>query len=214
MADIPETLRVALAGRYAIDRELGSGGMAVVYAARDLKHHRAVAIKEVRPEVAAVFGASRFLREFGISASLQHPHVLTLIDSGDAAGMLDYVMPLVEGESLRERLRRCGRLGITDTARILRDVLDALSYAHEQGVVHRDQAREHHALGSTRIRHGFRHREGSECRHANRLHHVRRRDGRGDRDWNAGVQVRRTRPPTSHGRTTAGASASPLVLMM
>jgi serine/threonine protein kinase len=80
-----------------------------------------VAIKEVRPEVAAVFGASRFLREFGIFASLQHPHVLTLIDSGDAAGMLDYVMPLVEGESLRERLRRCGRLGITDTARILRD---------------------------------------------------------------------------------------------
>ncbi|MEO8880589.1 MAG: protein kinase [Gemmatimonadaceae bacterium] len=138
MSEIPESLRTALAGQYAFERELGSGGMAVVYAARDLKHHRAVAIKVVRPEVSAVFGATRFLREIGISASLQHPHVLTLIDSGDAGGTLYYVMPLVDGETLRERLVREGRLSIPDTARILRDVLDALAYAHQQGVIHRD----------------------------------------------------------------------------
>jgi formylglycine-generating enzyme required for sulfatase activity/dienelactone hydrolase len=112
--------------------------MAVVYAARDLKHQRAVAIKVVRPEISAIFGATRFLREIGISASLQHPHVLTLIDSGDADGTLYYVMPLVEGETLRERLAREGRLTVSDSARILRDVLDALSYAHHQGVIHRD----------------------------------------------------------------------------
>ncbi len=138
MADIPEVLRLALAGRYAIERELGSGGMAIVYAARDLKHDRAVAIKVVRPEIALALGAGRFLREIGIAAHLQHPNVLTLIDSGDADGSLFYVMPLVEGESLRERLTRQGRFSVAATARILHDVLDALACAHQQGIVHRD----------------------------------------------------------------------------
>ncbi|HXY30674.1 MAG TPA: protein kinase [Gemmatimonadaceae bacterium] len=141
MPDTIETLdrlRQALAGRYVIERELGRGGMAVVYLARDVKHDRAVAIKVVRAEIAATLGADRFLREIGIAAHLQHPNILTLIDSGEADGALYYVMPFVEGESLREQLRRPGRLSVTDSARILHDVLDALGYAHQQGVVHRD----------------------------------------------------------------------------
>ena len=138
MPGIREQLAQALTGQYAVERELGAGGMATVYLARDLKHHRAVAIKVVRPEIAAAFGAERFLREVAISAHLQHPNILTLIDSGEAAGLLYCVMPYIEGETLRARLAREGPLPATDAARILRDVLDALAYAHRQGIVHRD----------------------------------------------------------------------------
>ena len=138
MPGIREQLAQALAGRYAVERELGAGGMATVYLARDLKHDRAVAIKVVRPEIAAAFGAERFLREVAISAHLQHPNILTLIDSGEASGLLYCVMPYIEGETLRARLAREGPLPATDAARILRDVLDALAYAHRQGIVHRD----------------------------------------------------------------------------
>ncbi|HEX6314823.1 MAG TPA: bifunctional serine/threonine-protein kinase/formylglycine-generating enzyme family protein, partial [Gemmatimonadaceae bacterium] len=135
---IESRLRSALAGRYEIERELGAGGMATVFKARDLRHGRSVAIKVLRPDLAAALGADRFLREIGIAAQLQHPHILTLIDSGEADELLYYVMPFVEGESLRVRIRREGRLSIADAVRILRDVADGLAYAHRQGVIHRD----------------------------------------------------------------------------
>nr|MBA2626505.1 serine/threonine protein kinase [Gemmatimonadales bacterium] len=139
----PELLATALADRYSIERELGAGGMATVYRAEDLRHGRPVAIKVLRPEVAAAIGADRFLREIRIAAGLQHPHILTLIDSGSVPSgtgseMLYYVMPLVEGESLRDRLTREGKLAVADAVGILREVLDALAYAHQQGIVHRD----------------------------------------------------------------------------
>ncbi len=133
-----EALCVALADRYAIEREVGRGGMATVYLARDLKHNRPVAIKVLHPELAAVIGGARFVREIEIAAHLQHPHVLTLIDSGDAGGFLYYVMPYVEGESLRAKLAREHELSLAEAVRILRDVADALVEAHAQGVVHRD----------------------------------------------------------------------------
>ena len=138
MGDVLNRLRAALADRYAIEREIGSGGMATVYRADDLKHHRKVAVKVLRPELAAALGAQRFLREIEIAAQLTHPHILPLHDSGEADGFLYYVMPLVEGESLRERLAREGALPIGDAVRLLRDVVDALAYAHTHGVVHRD----------------------------------------------------------------------------
>ena len=135
----------ALADRYRIVRELGQGGMAVVYLAEDLKHHRQVAIKMVRPELAGVLGAERFLREIEIAAGLHHPHILPLYDSGEArpegggkAGFLFYVMPYVDGRSLRDRLAREHQLPIDEALRIAREVADALSYAHSRGVVHRD----------------------------------------------------------------------------
>jgi serine/threonine protein kinase/Tfp pilus assembly protein PilF len=128
----------ALAGRYALQRELGSGGMAVVYLARDLKHDRPVAIKVLRPEVAAAVGPSRFLREIEIAAKLTHPHILPLYDSGEVAGFIFYVMPFVEGESLRERLEQESQLALEDALRIACEVAEALDYAHSQGVVHRD----------------------------------------------------------------------------
>ena len=137
-ADQTERLRAALAGRYEIEGPAGVGGMATVYRARDLKHDRAVAIKVLRPELAASLGADRFLREISIAARLQHPHILPLFDSGEADGFLYYVMPFVEGESLRGRLVRETELPIQSVVRILRDVADALAYAHAQGVVHRD----------------------------------------------------------------------------
>src|SRR2546426_11570261 len=112
MADLLERVRASLAGRYTIERELGRGGMATVYLARDLKHDRAVAIKVLRPELAASVGAERFLREIQIAAHLQHPHILPLHDSGQANGLLYYVMPYVEGESLREKLKRDGAMPI------------------------------------------------------------------------------------------------------
>src|SRR6266513_1937200 len=138
MAELLARLRGALADRYAIERELGHGGMATVYLAQDLKHGRAVAIKVLRPELAAALGAERFLREIEIAARLTHPHILPLHDSGEAKGFLYYVMPFVEGESLRDRLKREPQLPVEEAVRIAREVATALSYAHSQGVVHRD----------------------------------------------------------------------------
>jgi serine/threonine-protein kinase len=132
------TLSAALADRYEVERELGQGGMAEVYVARDLRVGRRVAIKVLRPEVAQAVGADRFLREVEIAARLQHPHILPLFDSAVADGLLYYVMPFVEGETLRERLRREVQLPITDALHIARQVADALDYAHSHGVVHRD----------------------------------------------------------------------------
>ncbi len=133
-----ERLRIALADRYTIDRELGHGGNAVVYLARDLKHDRKVAIKVLAPELALAVRAERFLREIQIAAKLTHPHILPLHDSGAAEGILYYVMPYVEGESLRDRLQREPQLPLADALQIAREVADALSYAHEHDVVHRD----------------------------------------------------------------------------
>jgi serine/threonine-protein kinase len=131
-------LSAALADRYTIERELGAGGMATVYLAQDLKHHRQVAIKVLRPELAAVIGADRFLSEIRTTANLQHPHILPLFDSGAADGFLYYVMPYVEGESLRDRLTREKQLPIADALRIATEVASALDYAHRHGVIHRD----------------------------------------------------------------------------
>jgi tetratricopeptide (TPR) repeat protein len=131
-------LASALEGRYVIEREIGSGGTAVVFRARDLRHQRLVAIKVLRPELARTLGPDRFLREIRIAASLTHPHILPVHDSGEAAELLYYVMPYVEGESLRSRLIRQGALPMDDALRIAREVADALSYAHSRGVVHRD----------------------------------------------------------------------------
>ena len=138
MAALSEKLRTALADRYRIERELGRGGMATVYLAEDLKHHRRVAIKVLDPEVASAIGPERFLREIETVAGLTHPHILPLHDSGVADGLLFYVMPFVEGESLRDRLSREKQLPVDDALRIAREVADALSYAHSHGVVHRD----------------------------------------------------------------------------
>jgi eukaryotic-like serine/threonine-protein kinase len=138
MDHVTERFRSALAGRYAIQRELGRGGMATVFLAEDLKHHRQVALKVLNPELAEALGGERFLREIEIAAGLHHPHILPLYDSGDAAGLLYYVMPYAEGESLRDRLAREKQLPVGDALRIAREVADALSYAHSRGVVHRD----------------------------------------------------------------------------
>ena len=133
-----DRLRAALAGRYEVDKEIGRGGMACVYRAHDRLHDRDVAVKVLRPELAAALGAGRFLREIRIEAGLQHPHILPLHDSGEADGLPYYVMPLVEGESLRDRIRREGQLPVSEAVRIAREVADALAYAHAHGVVHRD----------------------------------------------------------------------------
>src|SRR3989442_1356625 len=138
MAELLARLRGALADRYAVDRELGQGGTATVYLAQDLKHGRSVAIKVLRPELAAALGAERFLREIEIAARLTHPHILPLHDSGEAGGFLYYLMPFVEGESLRDRLNREPQLPIEEAVRIAREVATALSHAHSQDVVHRD----------------------------------------------------------------------------
>jgi serine/threonine protein kinase len=127
-----------LAGRYTLERELGRGGMATVYLARDQRHQRRVAIKILRPEVAASLGSERFLREIQIAACLTHPHILPLHDSGESGDLLYYVMPFVEGESLRERLGRQGKLSLPEAIRITREVADALAYAHQHGIIHRD----------------------------------------------------------------------------
>ncbi len=131
-------LVAALADRYRIERELGAGGMATVYLAEDLKHHRHVAIKVLRPELAAVIGADRFLREIQTIAALQHPHILGLIDSGEVDGTAYYVMPYIEGETLRDRLRREKQLPVADAVRLAGEVASALDYAHRHGVIHRD----------------------------------------------------------------------------
>jgi serine/threonine protein kinase/Tol biopolymer transport system component len=138
MGEVSDRLKGALADRYAIEREVGAGGMATVYLARDLRHDRRVAVKVLRPELAAVMGAERFLSEIRTTANLQHPHILPLFDSGEAGGFLYYVMPFVEGESLRERLDRERQLPVAEAVRIATAVAGALSYAHEQGVIHRD----------------------------------------------------------------------------
>jgi TolB-like protein/tetratricopeptide (TPR) repeat protein len=138
---MPETLRVlrdSLAGRYSIERELGRGGMATVYLARDVQHDRPVALKVLEPELAASLGAERFQREIKLAARLQHPHILSVYDSGRAGELLWFTMPFVEGESLRDRLTRETQLPIEDAVRICREAALALDYAHRQGVVHRD----------------------------------------------------------------------------
>jgi serine/threonine-protein kinase len=131
-------LATALAGRYQIDREIGRGGMATVHLALDLRHHRPVAIKVLREELAAAVGAERFLEEIRVTASLQHPHILPLFDSGSAEGLVWYVMPFVEGETLRSRLARERRLPVEDALQLVREMADALDYAHRHGIVHRD----------------------------------------------------------------------------
>jgi serine/threonine protein kinase len=133
-----DKLNTALSDRYAIEREIGQGGMATVYLAKDLRHERQVAIKVLEPELAAVIGAERFLAEIKTTANLQHPHILPLHDSGEADGLLYYVMPYVEGESLRERLDRERQLPVEEAVGLAADIAEALDYAHRQGVIHRD----------------------------------------------------------------------------
>ncbi len=138
MPDLVTRLNAALEGRYTIERELGEGGMATVYLADDIKHERKVALKLLKPELAALVGAERFLGEIKTTANLQHPHILPLFESGEADGFVFYVMPLVEGESLRERIDREKQLGVDDALAITQKVANALDYAHGNGVVHRD----------------------------------------------------------------------------
>jgi len=138
VSDPSRRLAAALAGRYSIEREVGEGGMATVYLATDLKHDRRVAIKVLKPELAAVVGADRFLREITTTANLQHPHFLPLFDSGAADGFVYYVMPYVEGETLRARLDREGQLAVDDALDIARVIAGALDFAHRRGVIHRD----------------------------------------------------------------------------
>jgi len=133
-----ETLSQSLAGLYDLDREIGRGGMATVYLARDIRHERQVAIKVLLPELSRTVGGDRFLREIRVVARLHHPHILPLFDSGEADGLLYFVMPFVDGESLRSRLDREQAITLVDTMRIIRQVADALDYAHARGVVHRD----------------------------------------------------------------------------
>jgi serine/threonine protein kinase/Tol biopolymer transport system component len=138
LTDAAQRLSTALADRYHLERELGQGGMATVYLAEDLKHGRKVAIKVLHPELSAVIGGERFLSEIKTTASLQHPHILGLIDSGEADGLLYYVMPFIEGETLRARLSREKQLPVDDAVRLTREVASALEFAHKRGIVHRD----------------------------------------------------------------------------
>ncbi|MEO8202186.1 MAG: protein kinase [Gemmatimonadota bacterium] len=138
MSEVVARLAAALADRYRIERELGAGGMATVYLAEDLKHDRKVAVKVLRPHLASTVGPDRFLREIRIAAQLQHPNILPLLDSGEAAGFLFYVMPYVEGQSLRDRLTSQGELPVNEAVRLISEVVDALGYAHGRGLVHRD----------------------------------------------------------------------------
>jgi len=138
VTDTVGRLGAALADRYVIERELGAGGMATVYLAHDVRHDRPVALKVLRPELSAILGGERFLAEIKTTANLQHPHILSLFDSGEADGLVYYVMPYVEGESLRDRLTREKQLPVEDAVGIAREVADALAYAHSHGVVHRD----------------------------------------------------------------------------
>jgi len=138
----------SLAARYTIERELGSGATATVFLGWDVKHKRHVAVKILKPEVTVTLGAERFLREIETTANLRHPHIVPLYDSGEARGALYYVMPFVEGESLRQRLTRDGQLPLDDAIRIAREVAGALSYAHARGIVHRDMKPENILLES------------------------------------------------------------------
>ncbi|MEE8571792.1 MAG: serine/threonine-protein kinase, partial [Gemmatimonadota bacterium] len=138
MVDLEATIRSSLDDRYVIESELGAGAMAVVFLAHDLKHDRNVAIKVLKPELASAIGGDRFQREIEVVAGLTHPHILPLYDSGEAAGLLYFVMPYIEGESLRGRLKREGRLPVRDAIRITREIADALGFAHRHGIIHRD----------------------------------------------------------------------------
>jgi len=143
LGDPPPGLREGLADRYALERELGRGGMATVYLARDLRHDRPVALKVLHLELAASLGAERFLREVRLAARLQHPHILTVLDSGEIAisgepPLLWFTMPFIRGESLRDRLNRETQLPVEDALRIAREAADALEYAHQEGIIHRD----------------------------------------------------------------------------
>src|SRR5687767_8152669 len=138
MSSMLDRLTSVLAERYSFEREIGAGGMATVYLAQDLRHDRLVALKVLRPELAAVIGAERFLAEIKLTANLQHPHILPLFDSGAAESFLFYVMPFIEGESLRDRLKREKQLPVDEAVRIATEVASALDYAHRHVVVHRD----------------------------------------------------------------------------
>ncbi|HEY6948075.1 MAG TPA: serine/threonine-protein kinase, partial [Gemmatimonadales bacterium] len=138
MPELLDRLQSALSDRYRLEREIGAGGMATVYLAQDVRHDRRVALKVLRPELAAVIGAERFLAEIKLTANLQHPHILPLFDSGAADGYLFYVMPFVQGETLRDRMNREKQLPVPEAVRITIEVASALDYAHRHGVVHRD----------------------------------------------------------------------------
>src|SRR6266699_626359 len=138
MADEVAHFREALRGRYRLERKLGRGGMATVWLAEDLKQHRSVALKVLRPELASVLAAERFVREIRVTGNLAHPHIVPLFDSGQADGFLYYVMPYVPGKSLRQRLEREKQFSLEEACRITAEVADALDYAHRHGVVHRD----------------------------------------------------------------------------
>src|SRR5262249_35231963 len=148
MTKLLDLVAGALDSRYRIERELGRGGMATVYLATDAKHGRSVAVKVLLPEITAAMGAEQFLREIQVAARLTHPHILPLHDSGGSDGLLYYVMPYIEGESLRERLAREERLPVTEAVQLGREVADALEYAHSHGVIHRDVKPENILLGS------------------------------------------------------------------
>ncbi|HEY9444465.1 MAG TPA: serine/threonine-protein kinase, partial [Gemmatimonadales bacterium] len=147
----PERLAAALTDRYAIDRVLGRGGMATVYLARDRKHDRPVAVKVLHPEMAATLSAERFQREIRVAARLQHPHILPVYDSGAGTGLLWFTMPYVEGETLRDRLRRDGPLPVPGAVAILEQIARALEYAHRSGVMHRDVKPENVLLGRDQL---------------------------------------------------------------
>jgi len=138
MVDQLDALRSALSGRYEIERKLGEGGMATVYLAHDVRHGRQVAVKVLRRDVSAEIGADRFVREVRLVARLTHPHILPLFDSGEAGGFLFFVMPVVDGESLRDRIRSAKQLPVDEARQIATEVADALDYAHRHDVVHRD----------------------------------------------------------------------------
>src|SRR5579862_5805033 len=139
MTDLQGQLQASLAGSYTLERELGRGGMATVYLAMDEKHHRPVAFKVLHAERAVALGPERFRREIAMAARLQHPHILSVFDSGQTdRGQLWFTMPYVDGQTLRDRLRRDGQLPVADAVRIAREAAQALHYAHSQGVIHRD----------------------------------------------------------------------------
>ena len=206
----------ALADRYRVERELGRGGMATVYLAHDLRHDRPVALKVLRPELAASLGPERFLQEIRIAARLQHPHILPVHDSGEAAGRLWYTMPYVEGESLRQRLAREGQLPLDQAVRIAAQVLSALGYAHAHGVIHRDIKPENILLEGdeavvadfgvaraiTRRRRGPAHRDRARPRHA-RVHEP----GAGRRQPRAGRAERPVRARLRAVRDARGPAA-------
>ena len=138
MAAVPTGFATALQDRYRLERELGQGGMATVYLAHDLRHDRDVAIKVLRPELAAILGRERFLSEIRLTAKLDHPHILTLLDSGESDGFVWYTLPYIRGESLRHKLDRETQLGVAEAVSIARQVAGALEHAHQHGIIHRD----------------------------------------------------------------------------